>query len=161
MRIYTVFEPATRTPRLDDPGNVIFLKEGICWPALFFPLPWFLYHRMWLAAGVYVVASIALGLVGQWLGPQEFPAALLGLAFGVIVAFEANELRGGQLRRRGFRHVATIAAEDLTQAEARYFTGRNSPGSGHVPPPAAPAPSQVVRPRQVPGWGFLSPDQRR
>lgn len=160
MRIYTVYEPAFRAPRLDDPASVIFLKEGFCWPALFVPLPWFLYHRMWWAAGVYVAASVLLGMAGQLLGPQEFPAALLGLGFGLIVAFEAHELRRWQLTRRGFRHAASVAAKNLLQAEARYFAGRN-PVAPVAAAPSAAAPAQPILPGAAqPGWGFLPPDQR-
>lgn len=165
MRIYSIFEPATRPARPDDPRCVIFLKEGFCWPALFVPLLWMLYHRMWLVTAGYILLSMAVGMIGQILGSQEAPAAVIGLGFGLIVAFEANGLRRWYLQRAGFRQVATVAADNLPKAEARYFAGR---------PAAPPAVSQVqtvVPPsaflsgfeRRQPsaGWGFLAPGHHK
>lgn len=157
MRIYSIFEPATGPARLDDPRSVIFLKEGFCWPALFVPLLWMLYHRMWLVAAGYIGLSIAAGGLGQLLGSQQASAAAVGLGFGLIVAFEANGLRRWCLQRAGYRQVATVAADNLPLAEARYFAGRPALAA---PPPSALAPG-LERRRTPAGWGFMAPDPHR
>ncbi len=161
MQIYSIFEPATGPARLDDPRSVIFLKEGFCWPALFVPLLWMLYHRMWLVTAGYVGLSLVVGLMGQLFGSHEAPAALIGIGFGLIVAFEANGLRRWGLQRSGYRHVATVAAKNLPLAEARYFAGRPA-----MPPVQNPAPPSGFAPgferrHTATGWGFMAPDQHR
>ncbi len=181
MRIYSVFEPAAGPARPDDPRSVIFLKEGFCWPALFIPLPWMLYHRMWRAAAGYVGLSVALGLLGQAAGSQEAVAAAIGIGFGLIVAFEANGLRRWHLQKTGYRQVAVVAEKTLERAEMRYFAGRaNLPPAPPAPPaPAAPIASAWSSPdgssawsspdgssapvarRTPPGWGFMAPDRFR
>ncbi|MEQ1889033.1 MAG: DUF2628 domain-containing protein [Alphaproteobacteria bacterium] len=160
MQIYSIFEPAAGPVRLDDPRSVIFLKEGFCWPALFAPLLWMLYHRMWLAAAGYVGLSAMVALLGGMLGSQEAPAALIGVGFGLIVAFEAHGLRRWQLLRNGYRQVATVASPDLPLAEARYFTNRPA-----LPPVQTTAQPSVFAPvperrQTAAGWGFMASDYR-
>ena len=162
MQIYSIFEPAAGPVRLDDPRSVIFLREGFCWPALFAPLLWMLYHRMWLAAAGYAGLSAMVALLGRMLGSQEAPAALIGVGFGLIMAFEAHGLRRWHLLRKGYRQVATVAAADLPLAEARYFAGR--PVAAPLAPVSSPAsvfaPGSERR-RPSTGWGFMAPDYQK
>lgn len=162
MKIYSIFEPASGPARLDDPRSVIFLKEGFCWPALWFPFVWLLYHRMWLLGAAYASVSVVVALLGQWLGSDGAPAAIIGLGSGLLVAFEANGLRRWHLQRSGYRQVAAIAAENLPQAEARYFSGRpvTAPVSAPVSAPMSPAAFTpgFERRRASSGWGFMAPD---
>ncbi len=125
MRIYTVFEHGDGASDPTDPGNgVIFVKEGFCWPALFFPIIWMLYHRMWLVTGGYLLVSFAVTAAGQALLAEPAYGQFVILGFSLLVAYEANELRRWHLREKGFVHRATIAAENLPQAEQRYFGTR-------------------------------------
>jgi hypothetical protein len=162
MKIYSIFEPATGPVRLDDPRSVIFLKEGFCWPALFAPFVWLLYHRMWLLGAAYVGVSIVVALLGQWLGSDGAPAAIIGLGSGLIVAWEANGLRRWHLARTLYRQVATIAADDLQDAEARYFSARPAAPSASVPAPVSGPPAGLTpgfeRRQASAGWGFMAPD---
>lgn len=158
MKIYAIFERPGGA--LDDPGNgVIFVKQGFCWPALLWPLIWSLYHRMWAIAGVYLGVSLTVGLIGEMLGAQHPLALIVALCFALLVAFEANGIRGLHLLRQGYQQVATVAAEELVQAEQRYFSERlRDP----FPPPFPDRGREAVqRPGGGPsssGWGFLTPD---
>ena len=161
MKIYSIFEPASGPVRLDDPRSVIFLKEGFGWPAMIVPLPWMLYHRMWLAAAVYAGLSAVVGFLGQMFGANEAPAAIIGFGFGLIVAFEANGLRRWYLQRSGYRHVASVAEKNLPLAEARYFAGRSAMPQAQTPvQPSVFTPGSERR-GATPGWGFMAPDPRR
>lgn len=160
MQIYSILEPARGPVRPDDPRSVIFLKEGFCWPALFVPLLWMLYHRMWLVAGAYIGMSALVALLGQLLGTQETPAAIIGLGFGLIIAFEAAGIRRWHLLRNGYRQVASVAAKNLPLAEARYFAEKpeaNTPGL----PLRQSASAASEKQRAVTGWGFMAPDAQR
>jgi len=161
MQIFSILEPAHGPVRHDDPQSVIFLKEGFCWPALFVPLLWMLYHRMWLVAAGYIGLSGLVALLGQWLGAQETPAAIIGLGFGLIIACEAAGIRRWHLQRTGYRQVASVAAKNLPLAEARYFAEKPE---GATPAPPAPARGFVPgfeKQRAVTGWGFMAPDAQR
>ena len=165
MRIYTVFEPAAGGGKPEDPASVIFIREGFCWTALLAPLLWLLYHRMWLVAAVYIGLSMVLGVFAQVEGEPQLLTGLAGLGFSLIVAFEAFELRRWHLRRKGFRQVASIAAENLDLAEMRYFTRGSDvaiPAAPHKetelhPSPLFPALSPALRgPAGESGWGFMT-----
>lgn len=161
MRIYAIFEPGRGPVQLDDPRSVVFLKQGFSWPALFAPLLWMLYHRMWLASAGYIILSAGVALLGQLLGADEAPAAIIGLGFGLIVAWEAAALRRQALLRAGYQEVATVAAKSLPLAEARYFAERMSQPPMQ-PQAAVPAPTPGYdRRRTQTGWGFAAPDALR
>lgn len=156
MRIYTIFEPRDRRPDPEDPGKgVIFVKEGFCWPALFIPFLWMLYHRMWFVAAGYVVASLIVALVGQLLPLSDVVSELIVLGFGFVVALEGNDLRRWHLGNKGYTHVATVAAPDLDLAEHRYFANRRDAEGVSTTPAQAPVARDMNEP-----WGFMLPDAR-
>ena len=156
MRIFTIFEPQDRRPDPEDPGQgVIFIKEGFCWPALFIPFLWMLYHRMWFVAAGYVAASLIVALVGQLLPLSEVVSELIVLGFGLIVALEGNDLRRWHLERKDYAHVATVAAPDLERAEHRYFANRRDFEAVSKMPARGPATRNMTKP-----WGFMLPDAR-
>ena len=163
MQIYSIFEPVRGPARLDDPRSVVFLKQGFCWSALFVPLLWMLYHRLWLLSGGYALLSAAVALLGQYAGANDASAGIIGLGFGLLVAWEANELRRHALERAGFHEVAIVADKNLPLAEARYFADR----AASLPvaqDQAAVAPARVPglnQRRSGTGWGFAAPDALR
>lgn len=136
MKVYTVHAPAADA----DPMKVVFVKEGVAWPALFFPVLWLLFHRMWLALVVYVVVFGALGIAGETLGGPLPPVVIAGLQ--ILFALEANQLRRRSLARRGFDLVGVVRGGSREEAEIRYFADIAAARRPVAPPPierAAPA----------------------
>lgn len=71
MAIYTVHAPPVRAGAEEpDPLRFAFVKEGWCWPALFFALPWLLFRRMWLVAIGYLVVFGALAALDSRLAAR-------------------------------------------------------------------------------------------
>ena len=143
MTLYTVLLPGTEQPD-SDPMAAVFVKEGFCWPALFFALPWLIFRRLWWVLAGYVVAGAAIVAIGGALGDGFAGPAFVLFAF--LFALEANELRRWTLRRRGYRMAAVVEARGLEEAEIRYFAGREATAgkprpsaAGPTPPPAPPA----------------------
>src|SRR5262245_7686357 len=123
MRAYTVHAPP------DDPSapeRFAFVKDGFSWPALFVPLLWILWHRLWLVLIGYLVYLAALAGIGQLAG--EGNATIIGLLGAILFALEANNLRRWSLRRRSWREVGGSFGQNLDEAEARFFStwGRES-----------------------------------
>lgn len=118
MRVYTVHAPPEAA---DTPERFVFVKEGFSWPALFVPILWTLWHRMWLVTLLYLLWAVLLFALGWWVGePQDTVIALLG---GILFALEANNLRRWSLGRRGWTEVGAAAGKDLEEAEIRFFGG--------------------------------------
>ena len=122
VTVYSVYEPPAQAPDLAERADrLAFVKEGFSWPALFVPLLWLLYYRMWiefiLLVMVYAGLQLAFGtdLQGQVL------AGSASLAIGVLFAFEASDLRTLSLERRGYRLAGVASGRDQTEAERSFF----------------------------------------
>jgi uncharacterized protein DUF2628 len=100
-------------------ATVVLVREGFSWAAFLFALPWLLWHRLWLAALLYLALAVAIGL----LVPEPFgPAA--GLALQFLVGAHANDLRRRRLARRGYTQAHVVAERDLDLATARLLGAR-------------------------------------
>lgn len=140
MSLYMVLIPPDarlEAMRLGDLDRTTFIKDGFCWPALFFSLPWLLVRRLWLVLVAYLVAGLLLEAATRLAGgPVPGIGAVL---FALFFALHANGLRRWTLERRGWRQVATIEARNAVEAEQRFFSrlAASAPdqpaGSGEAP----------------------------
>jgi hypothetical protein len=158
MKIYTVHAPPAGDKGAADPTRFAFVKEGFCWPALFVPVLWILYRRLWMVLLIVLVVTLVLGSLGDRLG-GPVPGAIYALA-SLLFAFEANGLRRWTLERRGWRLIGVARGGRLAEAEQRFFsawvaTGARLPAAAAPPPPppATPSPEagQVVGLFPAPG----------
>jgi hypothetical protein len=160
MSVYMVLIPPgaqLEAMRLHDLDRTVLIKDGFCWPALFFSLPWLLVRRLWLVLVVYLVAGLLLEAGARLAGgPAPGVAAVL---FALFFALEANGLRRWTLERRGWRQVATIEARNAVEAEQRFFSrlsasaGGQPADTGEAASEHAPAPD--VRSAQAPARGLV------
>jgi hypothetical protein len=122
VTVYSVYEPsgdnADIVARAD---KLAFVKEGFSWPAFFVPALWLIFHRMWielaLVAVAFVVLQWAFGFDSQ--GKEIF--GWVSLALVTLFAFEANDLRGAALERRGYQLAGVAMGKDQTEAELSFF----------------------------------------
>lgn len=124
MTVYTVYEP----PGGDDADTqaradkIAFVKEGFNWVALIVPALWLIFQRMWLELIVFLVI---IGVIPLFFGTGQAERELAGwltLAVTVVFAFEANDLRGWALQRRGYRFSGVASGRDRIEAERSFFT---------------------------------------
>ncbi len=122
VRFYTVHTRRGPWSDSDLAGQeTVFVKDGFAWGAFVFTLIWALWHRLWLAALVILVGSLAVGVVSDGLNmPPGFDAAI-GLAWAALIGFEGNDWRRRALERRGFVEVAVVSGISLADAERRFF----------------------------------------
>lgn len=130
MRLYTVHQ----NPDPLSGNDLVFVKEGFCWPALFFPLLWPLWHRLWLVVLLVIAVSVAVDAVTMELGWPDAMVAIFTLAFAWLFAAEANDLRRWTLRRHGWRELAVASGRNLAEAEQRFFTLHALTPTGAVVP---------------------------
>ncbi len=127
MKTFTVHIP----PDLSEDAaaeRAAFVKDGFCWPALFVPVLWLLWHRLWLVLLAYLVAVTALAGLQTIAG--EGAATLILIAFAFYFAAEANNARRWSLNRRGWRQAGDAAGRGRGEAELRYFTDRQQRSEG-------------------------------
>lgn len=115
MTIWTVHAKGVAPPRL--------VKEGFSFWALLFALPWFVWHRMWLVAVLYVAGWTIFGVA-----TSELPRAVTGpvvLAGQLLIAWHARDLLRWTLARRGWRMIGVVASDGGEDAAvARLYTQR-------------------------------------
>ena len=118
MRIYSVH--SRRKGAFAEP-EIVFVKEGFCWPAAIFTFVWALSRQMWFAALLLVLAQAALALVLQRLALAQQAEMAISLGFLAILGFLANDWRRASLRRRGFEMTDVVYARNMAGAEWRFL----------------------------------------
>lgn len=122
MRTYTVLRSRRSygTPALEA-EQMVFVKEGFCWPALFVPLLWCLYHRLWLVMAAYLVGvAVIFGVVSGFdLDPTVGFALFIGAQ--ALFAAEANDLLRMRLAARAFEITGLAYGRNLFDAEMTFF----------------------------------------
>jgi len=120
MRVYSVHAPPEE---LDAPEEFLLVKDGFSWPALFFPVLWILWHRLWLTLVWYVVFILVVAWTGRLAGENlAFFVAVLG---ALLFALEANNIRRMALDARGFSEVGGAVGRTYDEAETRFFAEWN------------------------------------
>ena len=125
MKAFTVHMP----PDLSGDAaaeRAAFVKDGFCWPALFIPLLWLLWRRLWLVLIAYLIAVTVIGAMQIVAG--EGAATVILIAFAFFFAAEANNTRRWSLRRRGWTQAGEAFGRNRAEAEISYFTGRERRG---------------------------------
>ena len=104
-----------------DP-DMVLVKDGFCWPALFVPVLWGLFRQQWLFVLALLAASLALVLLGAFGGLDPATEAGLTVVLNLAAALFANDWRAWRLEAAGYRLVAVIGARNHAAAERRWFT---------------------------------------
>lgn len=108
MRVWTVH---LRPPVVGKPPRAVLLRDGFALWALVAPLLWFLAHRLFALAALYLAAVLLLGVAL----PAE-PAIALSLGLQVFIGFEARNLQAWWLGLRGWRTEAVVMGRDADAA---------------------------------------------
>jgi hypothetical protein len=135
MPLYTVLAPPPRGEEKGDPVDTVFVKDGFCWPALFFPEIWLIYRRMWLVLLLDLAAVVVAVGLEQATGSRVVGAA--ATLARLLFALEGNSLRRWTLYRRGYRMVDVVAARNAREADIRYFHEHQAPRHDPSLPPRA------------------------
>lgn len=132
-----------------EPSSLVeqtrLVREGFSWGALVFGPLWLIWHRLWLALVVWLLAEgVILGL-GATLIPNERWTGLLELLVALLLGLEGAQIRRAKLARRGYAQVDVVSAPRLEQAD-RLFFERHLAGKAE---PALPAPTATGRPQDT------------
>lgn len=108
MRVWTV---QVSPPATGKPPRVALLRDGFAWFALLAPPLWFLAHRLFALAALYLGAVVAIGAT---LPPAASGPLLFGL--NIFIGFEARNLQCWWLSLRGWRTEAVVMGRDADAA---------------------------------------------
>ena len=119
MRYYTVHAPPDEPAA---PERFVFVKDGFSWPALFFPVLWILWHRLWLTLVWYVVFVLVVAWVGRGSAAtisRRSSRSSAALLFALRGERHPPACRSTQRGWRRGRRAASGGTID--EAEARFF----------------------------------------
>ncbi len=117
MRLYTVYQG----PEAAGEADLLFIKDGFCWPALFLPFIWPLFRGLWLVALAILVSMLAFSALVESGAITPLAGSVLEVVLTLAVAFEGNNLRRWRLSRRGWREVGMVSGRNLADAERAFF----------------------------------------
>ena len=138
MAVYTVHAPRLPEGETPDPAELVFIKDGFCWPALFIPLVWLIWRGLWLTLLLYLVLAIGLGMLSALAGSDASTAVTV--LFALWFALEANGLRRWTVERRRYALVGVVEGRSLEEAERRFFAEADETRVVPVVTAAAPPP---------------------
>jgi hypothetical protein len=135
-----VFEPPLRGDAGRHTDRFVFVRDGFGWGAFLLGPLWMIWRRLWLAFLGYILLVAALEGGFRLIGVSAGGRVLVGFLIALLLGFEAASLRRWTLaRRRGWRELGIVVADDLEAAERRFFeawvAGRTAHGAAHNPPP--------------------------
>lgn len=146
MRAWTIHDPApAAAPSASRAADIVVVKDGFAWWALFFPLIWLLVQRLWWAAFSYVVVAVLFGVAVSYLSFGGAGIFVIGLLIHLWVAFDGNDMRRRHLLHRGYAEIARVSGRDREEAE-RVFFARWLPDREEAPQQPPPAPRPPPRP---------------
>jgi len=136
MAIYIVHEPA-KTVRNGQSAaeHAVFISDRFSWSAFSFGPVWLFVKGLWWALVGYILFAAGLGFALFNLSPASLTVLpLILVCTHLLIAFEAANLRGWSLFRRGFRMRAIVTGHNLDDCERRYFANRRMARSRPAPP---------------------------
>lgn len=111
------------------PADIVLVKEGFCWLAFVFTVLWSLWHRLWVFSLIVLATGVGIGLLSEALGLDAWTDFALGLAWALLVGYEANDARRRALARRGFELIGLTSGAGLADAERRHFAKQLHPAA--------------------------------
>ncbi|MBJ6132695.1 DUF2628 domain-containing protein [Ochrobactrum sp. Q0168] len=130
MAQFVVLEPTEASSKKkrsrSSVEHSVFVRDGFHVLALVLPFVWLLAQRLWFEAFALLGVTALLGFAGSYFGIAD-AVPLLTLIVSLLVAFEGANWKIAKLKRQGYVERAAIDADNLDEAEIRYFFGRAVP----------------------------------
>jgi len=121
MPVFTVHMPFVGAGQKGAADQSVFVRDGFhFWAFVFGPL-WMLWHRLWLAAIVYLVVIVGLEFALSHLHVDRGTRWLVMAIIAFLVGFEATSLWRWARSRGRWREVGVVVASNRENAERRFF----------------------------------------
>lgn len=118
MKMYTVH---LRRHGLDPDRDVVLVREGFSWPAFFLSFVWALWHRLWLAATLIIVANAVISFCIHFLRPDPLSQVVVALGVAAIIGYLANDYRQEKLAQLGYAFDGVVSGLNKDHALRRYL----------------------------------------
>jgi hypothetical protein len=93
-----------------------------------------LFHRLLLIVVLWLAFVLVLGVVMRLFGVPSGTASLVFLLVALLIGLEASSLQSWTLKRRGWREIGIVVADEREAAERRFFDELRSQDAGFDTP---------------------------
>lgn len=147
MAVYTIHQPPQRSGEA-EPDQFKLVRDGFHVSAFLFGPLWMAAHRLWLALLGYLVVMTAISVTLHQIDADGGARFMILLAIALLIGFEAPSLQRAKLSRKGWKNIGLVSANDLEEAERRFFARwvQDAPQSVQN------APAQLQQVQQAAGW---------
>jgi hypothetical protein len=142
MAVFLVLVPSeARAVPSAAAERAVLIKEAFSVLAFALTPVWLIWRRAWRWLLVYLVGLAALYALA-WALSAGAAGVVVGTLWSLLFGLEAATIRADALERRGYAHVASVVADDTSDAEIKYLHSAATARPRPVPPPL---PSSVPR----------------
>jgi hypothetical protein len=141
MSVYTVHTPPGYGADVRVTADrFVFVRDGFYFWAFALSIIWLAWHRLWLALLGYIVLMVALEIAFSVMGIGSGARFVMMFIVAVLMGLEAASLRRWTLRRRKWRQVDVVVADNQDAAERRFFDRWSASATDNAHGPASPLP---------------------
>ncbi|MCV6546739.1 MAG: DUF2628 domain-containing protein [Cohaesibacter sp.] len=131
MPAFIIYEKPNQS--FDDTiKDAVMVEHRFSYMIFLLPALWMLLKRLWLPLIAYILLSVALamldGMIPFWV------SMLVSLIIALWISVEAPNLMDWALKRRGYREVGLIYADNKEHCEARYIHAKFANAQRDVDP---------------------------
>jgi hypothetical protein len=141
MSVYTVHAPPGYGADVRvTPDRFVFVRDGFHFWAFVLSIVWLAWHRLWLALVGYIVLMVALEIAFSVMGIGSGARFVMMFIVAVLIGLEAASLWRWTLRRRKWRQVDVVVADNQDAAERRFFDRWSAAATDNAHGSASPMP---------------------
>ena len=141
MPVYTVHVPPGYGADVRvSADRFAVVRDGFYFWAFALSIIWLAWHRLWLALVGYIVVMVAVEIALSVLGVGAGARVVVMFILAVLIGLEAGSLWRWTLRRRNWRQVDVVVADNQEAAERRFFDRWSAAASDNGHGPASPMP---------------------
>ena len=119
---YTVYEPDyVKKDFVVRADELVFVKDGFSFWAMFFSVFWMIYHHLWLPLIGFVVTFGVLKILAYLFGAPAETGGLLFAGLSIAFGFLANDLRRLVLEKEEYNVVGAVVGTSPVDCERRFF----------------------------------------
>lgn len=157
MSLYTVHVPDAAPDAMTRGERTVLLREGFSLTAFVFGLLYLLWHRLWIAAAVWIVLLLALLAFATVIHPPQGALVALAGLMHLYLGIEGRDLLRSSLARRGYTMRDLVSASGMEAAEAQFFT--RQPEAIRTAPPVVAGAARHMNAEAVPAVIGMFPDR--
>ncbi len=121
MKLYNAYIKNSENGAVDD---LVLIKNGTSYKALFFSIIWFIYHRMWKET--FILFAVIWGLIylqEKSILPGYEAVTIIIICLSLIIAVNANFWYSKYLQKRNYQFSGCVFGKNQEMAKLRFVEG--------------------------------------